>query len=117
MKTYTELTKDDFELLKDQQIILKLGKAKPISVRVFHERRDTRSGTYGTGLKFHTTTYGVLQDTAAKKFSADGGKTWHWDIYVALKSKGKFMLKRETRKEFAYDSIQRINAQYNRGFF
>lgn len=104
------LTKPDFEALKGQQV--KVGR---YVVVVCHHERRTQSGTYATGLKFHKTTYGVLKQDKGKffsKFSADGGETWHHNLEAAFKSKGKIMLNRETTKEFAYDSIQRLNRQY-----
>ena len=80
------------------------------------KRNSGRSGTYSTGFKFTSSTYGYLKTTTKARgaqYSFDHGKTWHYDLYKASKIRsGKILLERDTRKEFAYDSIQRINAAY-----
>ena len=81
------------------------------------KRKDGRSGTWSTGFKFTSSTYGYLKTTTKARgteFSFDHGATWHYDIYKASKvRKGKILLDRNApRKEFAYDAIQRINREY-----
>jgi len=87
-----------------------------IAYRMVH----TRSGSYERGFKFHETKYGILTRIGSKKdycrtmYSFDHGKTWGAWESAAVKSAGrsKVMLERNTTKEFAYDSIQRINRKY-----
>lgn len=86
-------------------------------VRVSTDRKNTQSGTYEKGLKFHTTTYVVLlrkPDAMFPEMSFDYGKTWSTSRLQAQKSAGraKIMLERETHKEFAYDAIQEINRKW-----
>jgi hypothetical protein len=81
------------------------------------KRNDGRTGTWERGFKFTSSTYGYLKTTTKARgveYSFDHGATWHYDIYKASKvRKGKILLQRDQpRKEFAYDAIQRINAQY-----
>jgi hypothetical protein len=81
------------------------------------KRKDGRSGSYERGFKFTSSTYGYLKTVTKARgtqYSFDHGATWHYDLYKASKVRsGKILLERDApRKEFAYDAIQRINAQY-----
>lgn len=98
----------------------KLGRYE---VEVIQCKRETRSGTWATGFKFHTSQIGGLKRQGPKNrrtglrptlYSFDHGKTWVFNSRLALlRSLGrKLVLSRETRKEFSYDAIQRINRQY-----
>jgi hypothetical protein len=86
-------------------------------VKVDTYTRSGQSGSWGTGFKFSTMTYGVLTRRHPDKlgwrlYSANHGATWHEQLKMALRAKGKVILKRERRKEFAFDSIQKINRDY-----
>lgn len=81
------------------------------------KRKDGRSGSYERGFKFTSSTYGYLMThTKARgtEYSFDHGKTWHYNLYTASKTRsGKILLERNApRKEFAYDAIQKINREY-----
>jgi len=110
-------SKDEYKANKGNDVLL--GK---VEVRVFLESVDTKSGSWANGFKFGSVTYGILRKThlSSKRpfthheFSCDHGVTWHPDIKSAKKSKGKVIVERSTpRGEFAFDSIQRINRDYD----
>jgi hypothetical protein len=91
-------------------------------VRVLLKRSDTKSGSWERGFKFGSITYGVLQrkhppsqrGSGMVDFSFDHGATWNVSILVAKKAKGKVIVERSTpRGEFAFDSIQKINRDYD----
>ena len=90
-------------------------------VEVMLDRVDTKSGSWERGFKFGSITYGILKKKLAKRgkyyqpvrYSCDHGRTWHEDVRAAKKSKGKTIVARSSSKEFAFDSIQKINRDYN----
>ena len=89
-------------------------------VKIECECVNGRSGSYMRGFKFTSITYGILEyrrytpkgTFKGTQYSADHGKTWHLDVKTAKKSKGKTILARTSNKEFAFDSIQQLNRQY-----
>lgn len=102
------------------------NRGKVVSVRhtraatVSFTTTNTRSGSWERGFKFHTSEWAVLERKKylskhyrRLEFSMDHGKTWHPTIFLAKKSKGKLKLSTGTHKEFAFDSIQKINRDYD----
>lgn len=89
-------------------------------VKILVDKVNGRSGSYMRGFKFTSITYGILSyrrytpkgTFKGTQYSADHGKTWHPDVKTAKKSKGKTILARSSNKEFAFDSIQALNRQY-----
>ena len=81
----------------------------------------SQSGSWERGFKFHATKWAMLKRTRIAgrrkwlEYSFDHGKTWFLDVETARKSvkKGKIKLDTKTNKEFAFDSIQRINRDYD----
>jgi len=114
LKLSDAVIKEEY-LQNDDKVVL-LGDKE---VTVILDRVDTRSGSYERGLKFGSITYGLLRRRVTTKapyarheFSCDHGKTWHPDIKSAKKVKGKTIVARSSTKEFAFDSIQKINRDY-----
>ena len=114
-------SKEEYKANKDKDVLL----GKDV-VRVVLSRKDTKSGSWERGFKFGSITYGILKRKVKQKspwskkiielpeYSADHGATWHPDARAALKSKGKVVVERSTpRGEFAFNSIQRINREYD----
>lgn len=98
--------------------VCKLGQHE---VEVCVQVRNTQSGSYSKGLKFHTRRVGYLKRKEAAKgtyaptvYSFDHGASWHVSVDKARKAVGRkvITLKLDTHKEFAYDSIQAINRRY-----
>ena len=97
------------------------------TVRVSLDYVSTKSGSWERGFKFGSITYGILRRTVKKKstwqkgktydateYSADHGVTWHNDITLAKKSKGKVIVNRsKPTGEFAFNSIQKLNREYH----
>ena len=79
--------------------------------------KQSQSGSYERGFKFHTTIYAMLQKGTGwgAMYSFDGGQTWATQsaAYKSAGRSGKVMLERTTSKEFAFDAIQRINKEYD----
>ena len=115
-KLSTPANKQEYLFNNDKKV--KLGNTE---VEVMLLRRDGRSGSWERGFKFTSITYGLLKRTgkadkngwARSEFSADHGATWWPTTKEALKSKGKVIVERSGHKEFAFDSIQRINRDYD----
>ncbi len=94
--------------------IVKVGRYE-CEVCSFH--KEGRSGTWATGFKFTSSTYGYLKcktKTKGTRFSFDHGASWSDSFKLASKvRKGKILLERKApEKELAYNAIQAINAQY-----
>ena len=106
-KISTSTTKEQLAALQGQTA--RLGNK---TVLVSKHCVNTRSGSYDKGFKFHDTEYVVLIEGNAN-YSFDLGKTWDPYVETAAKMAGrnKIVLNRTTKKEFAYDDIQRINGK------
>jgi hypothetical protein len=89
-----------------------VGRTK--SATVSFTRTSGQSGTWERGFKFHDSEWALLVRKTAPAYSMDHGKTWHATIFLAKKSKGKLRLVTNTRGEFAFDAIQKINRDYGR---
>jgi hypothetical protein len=95
-----------------------------VTVAVTSYTVDSRSGSYERGFKFGSNTYGVLvkQLKGTKyykpsRYSPDHGKTWYETLAEARKQRaGKVKLASRSSKEFAFDSIQKINKDYDRNY-
>ena len=83
--------------------------------------RNTQSGSYSKGLKFHARRIGYLKRKEAANgtyaptvYSFDHGATWHKTVDQARKAVGRKLitLRLDTHKEFAYDAIQAINRRF-----
>ena len=80
-----------------------------------------RSGSYERGLKFSSNTYGYLTRKLKgtkyykpTRYSPDHGKTWYESFEEMKKQRaGKVKLDGYSSKEFAFDSIQKINKEYD----
>ena len=106
--------KEQYKRLQGQNATL--GK---FTVAVSQHVSENRSGSWERGFKWTKTTYGVLVRMLKctkyyhpRKFSMDNGVTWHDTIKDAKKSKGKIKLDVYKSQEFAFDSIQKINREY-----
>lgn len=113
IKLKETLNKEQYLKYKDKKVLLK---NKVVVIKIY-EAEAKRYGTWATGFKFTNTTYGMLiwekKTFPFKKWSLDNGKTWHSDFREAKKSKNKIIMSKSTHKEWAYDSIQKINREYN----
>lgn len=97
-----------------------MGKTVKVGIytcEVGSKRKSGRSGSYNRGFKFTSSVYGYLKTTTKARgveYSFDHGKTWSYSLLKASKVRsGKILLERDTpKKEFAYDAIQQINANY-----
>jgi hypothetical protein len=86
--------------------------------------KDSRTGSYARGFKFSSNTYGFLVRTLRgtkyykpSRYSADHGKSWHETFESMLKQRaGLVKLDSSQHKEFAFDSIQQINKDYDRNY-
>ena len=90
-----------------------------LEVMVLVHTTSGRKGSYERGFKFTTSEYGLLTHSDKKgriSYSANHGANWFANTTSALKSKGKVILKRETRPEFAFEAIQQINRKYDPSF-
>ena len=95
-----------------------------VTVTVASYTNDSRTGSYARGFKFSSNTYGILtrQHAAGKfytppRFSPDHGKTWYETLVEAKKQRaGKVKLNSTSSKEFAFDSIQKINKSYDANY-
>lgn len=106
------------EYLANMGKTVKVGR---YTCEVGSERKDSRSGSYERGFKFSSSVYGYLKTTTKARgteFSFDHGKTWHYNLYTASKTRsGKILLERNApRGEFAFDSIQKINRDYDANY-
>jgi hypothetical protein len=108
--------------LKNEGKTLRVGRTPKAEIMIVSTQGQ--SGSWERGFKFHNSKWACLKRvriTARRKhgvskateYSMDHGKTWFWSIQLARKSKGKLKLSTDTRKEFAFDSIQRINREYD----
>lgn len=93
---------------------------KTAVVTVMSYTNESRDGSYATGLKFSTNTYGYLKrvfKTRGPKYSPDHGVTWY-DSFADMKKQraNKVKLTSNRRKEFSFDAIQKINREYNPGY-
>ncbi len=99
----------------DTQVLL--GK---VIVTVDSYTNHSRSGSYERGLKFGSHTYGYLIrefKTRPDKYSPDHGVTWYDSVLEMKKQRaGKVMLSGSVTKEFSFDTIQRINREYDREY-
>ena len=93
-----------------------LGKA---IVTIASYTNYSRTGSYERGFKFSSNTYGYLikQLKGTKyykpsRYSADHGATWH-ESFDEMKRAGKVKLSSTNSKEFAFDSIQKLNKKYD----
>lgn len=85
-------------------------------VTVVKYEREGRSGSYERGLKFSTTTYGGLKDSKGN-LSFDHGKTWHsYGAWKATPRGDRIRIGTDSRKEFAFEGIQKINRDYDPNF-
>ena len=103
--------KAEYKTYSGQEVLLA---GKP--VRVILEQVDTKSGSWERGFKFGSITYGILRWARLRgaEYSANHGVTWHESLALAKKSKDKVIVERSTpHGEFAFDSIQRINREYD----
>jgi hypothetical protein len=109
-----EATKEAYLANMGRQV--KLGRYL-VTVTDYH--KEGRSGTWERGFKFTRSVYGMLSRKLKKnyftEYSCDHGKTWASSPSQASKVRsGKILLDREQpRKEFAFDSIQEINRDYD----
>ena len=85
-----------------------------------------QSGSWMRGFKFHNSKWAMLKRvriiarrkhgvTKRTDYSMDGGRSW-WSTMQAARQmtkKGRIKLSTDTKKEFAYDAIQRINKEYD----
>lgn len=105
-------TLENYQRLQGQVVLL--GKSK---VKVGKVCRERRLGSYERGLKWSRNEYAKLTRVSDGKISLDHGKTWHVFEKDAFKqSKGKIKLKQDLTQEFAFNSIQHLNRQYDPGF-
>lgn len=89
-----------------------LGK---LQVTVYMHVIEGRQGSYERGFKFTTNTYGKLYNPKTGEYSVNHGASWHAERDV-MKSKGKVKIESSKRGEFAFDSIQKINRDYDPSF-
>jgi hypothetical protein len=99
----------------------KLGR---FTVTVLSHTKDSRTGSYARGFKFGSNTYGYLRRQLAGSkyykpvcYSPDHGVTWYDNFNDMLKQRaGKVKLNSTSSKEFAFDSIQKINKEYDQSY-
>lgn len=108
-----EHTKDAY--LANMNQVVKVGR---YTCTVREYRKEGRSGSWERGFKFTNSVYGMLvrklKTHYCTEYSCDHGATWHPSASAASKVRaGKVLLSRTTQGEFAFDSIQRINKQYD----
>lgn len=110
-------TKANYVALRGKQV--KIGR---VMCTVTFVRIEGQSGSWMRGFKFHSSEWAMLKRTLKgtkhykpTQYSMDHGKTWHATALAARKltKQGKLKLKGETRKEFAFDAIQKINKEYD----
>lgn len=106
-------TPDKQQYLDQQGKDALLGKLR---VRVTVHIIDGRQGSWERGFKFTTNKYGMLYDLKAAMYSVNHGESWHPTARDAMKSKNKVKLESSKRGEFAFDSIQKLNKQYDPNF-
>jgi hypothetical protein len=113
-----QATKEDY--LANMGKTLKLGKRE---VTVCSYKSESKSGSWSRGFKWTYTTYGYLTCRVKKSkyyhpmmYSFDHGVTWHDTASAARKVKGKIKLEVRKDTEFAFNSIQVINRQYDPGY-
>ncbi len=95
-----------------------------VTVTVCQYTNYSRSGSYERGFKFSNTTYGFLtkQLKGTKyykplRYSPDHGKTWYETLDEMKKQRAdKVKLQSNRSAEFAFDSIQKINKDYDRNY-
>ena len=94
------------------------------TVTVRSYTNDSRTGSYARGFKFGSNTYGYLERQLVgskyyrpRCYSPDHGVTWYDSLLEAKKQRaGKVRLSSTSSKEFAFDSIQKINKDYDRNY-
>jgi len=92
---------------KGQEVLL-----GTIVVTVYSYKKHSQSGSYERGFKYTDSTYGYLKKGI--EVSPDHGKTWYYSLEEAKKQRaGKVLVERRNNKEFAFESIQRINRDYD----
>ena len=106
------------EYVEHMGIRVKVGRYHCV---LHYEDVESSSGSSAKGFKFHTRRLGYLSRVAnvskyfkPTMYSFDHGKSWAASIERAKKEamRSKVTLALETRKEFAYDTIQSINEKY-----
>ena len=101
---------------KGQEVLL-----GTIVVTVHLYEKHSQSGSYERGFKYTDSTYGYLTKKLKgtkyykpTRYSPDHGKTWYDTFEDAKKQRaGKVLVERRNNKEFAFESIQRINRDYD----
>ena len=101
---------------KDTQCLL--GK---VTITVSSYTNDSRTGSSERGFKFSSNTYGYLVKQLKgtkyykpRRYSADHGVTWHNSLEEMKKQRaGKVKISSTRSKEFAFDSIQKLNKKYD----
>ena len=86
--------------------------------------KESQSGSWERGFKWTYTTYGYLTRTLKgtkyykpTRYSVDHGATWHESFEVAKKQRaGKVKLEVRKTQEFAFNSIQKINKEYDKNY-
>ena len=92
-----------------------------VVVNVYCYEKHSQSGSYERGFKYTDSTYGYLTKKLKgtkyykpTRYSPDHGKTWYDTFEDAKKQRaGKVLVERRNNKEFAFESIQRINRDYD----
>lgn len=92
-----------------------------MSVTVHLYEKHSQSGSWERGFKYTNSTYGYLRKQLRGtkyykpfRYSPDHGKTWYETLEAAKKQRaGKVLVERETHGEFAFNSIQKINRDYD----
>lgn len=98
--------RDFYQAHQGEEVII--GKVK---ARVTMHRTESRGGSWERGFRFYESKWGALR--AKDGVSLDGGKTWWKSAREAFRgSKGKVRLTSSNHGEFAFNSIQDINRQY-----
>ena len=95
-----------------------------VTVSVSSYTNHSKSGSWARGFKFNSNTYGILVKVQpgdkfhrSSIYSPDHGKTWYSTLEDAKKQRGgKVKLNGHSSKEFAFDSIQKINKEYNQDY-
>jgi hypothetical protein len=129
----TVLDKEEYDTYHNQKVLL-AGRVVKVSLT----SRSNRYGSWERGFKFTDTLVGYLTRRGYKKYpyanrrakwwqnmmqrslgrvpvgrfvneySADHGKTWHFNRDDAVKCRGKVVVKRSTHTELAFEGIQQI---------
>ena len=94
------------------------------TVTVRSYTNDSRTGSSARGFKFGSNTYGYLERQLVgskhyrpRCYSPDHGTTWYDSLDEMRKQRaGKVKLSSTSSKEFAFDSIQKINKDYDRSY-